>query len=172
MRKEMKNGIIYDDEDFQLIARLPDWIQELQDDYPNTIRNTSLSWDEPPIPSGFSVEFMEVYYGDTSPSGPDIIIENGVLDYFNPREPEDSPFVIQVYIGGRVQSDGTPWSSWAYIQVEGNVLLDKIGIPLDGRGLIPEVLISPDVFLQNVINTMGQEIASKIEPDDPWEITF
>ncbi len=59
MRKEMKNGLIYNDEDFRLISRLPQWIQELQDDYPSTVRNTSLSWDEPPIPSGFYVEFME-----------------------------------------------------------------------------------------------------------------
>ena len=171
MRKQMKNGIIYDDEDFRLIARLPEWIQELQDDYPNTLRNTSMSWDKPPIPSRFQVEFIEVYYGDTS-DGPDISIENGVLDSFNLREPEDSPFVIQVYINGQVLPEGTRWSGWAYIQVEGNVLLDKIGVPLDGRGLIPQVLLSPDVFLQNVINNIDQEINLNEEPDDRWDITF
>ncbi len=168
MRKQMKNGIIYDDEDFRLIARLPEWIQELQDDYPNTLRNTCNSWDKPPIPERFLVEDIEVYYGDT-PECADICIYNGVLDYFNPREPEDSPFVIQVFISGEVQPEGTPWSGFAYIQVEGNVLLDKIGIPLDGRGLIPEVLMSPEVFLQTVIKN---ELVKIDEPDDRWDITF
>ena len=168
MEKHMKNGIIYSENNLRLIARLPQWIQELQDDYPNTIRNISMSWDKPPIPERFLVEEIEIYYGDTSP-GPDISIENGVLDSFNLREPEDTPFVVKVYIDGEVQPEGTPWSGFAYIQVEGNVLLDKIGIPLDGRGLIPEVLMSPDVFLQTVIKN---ELVKIDEPDDRWDITF
>ncbi len=169
MRKEMKNGIIYNEENLRLISRLPQWIQELQDDYPNTVKNTSIYWDKPPIPERFHVEDIEVYYGDT-PEGPDICIYNGVLDSFNPTStPEDNPFVIKVFISGEVKPEGTPWSGFAYIQVEGCVLLDKIGVPLDGRGLIPQVLLSPDVFLQTVINN---KLVSNNEPDDRWEITF
>ena len=171
MEKHMKNGIIYSEENLRLIARLPEWIQELQDDYPNTVKNTAFDWDKPPIPERFLVEEIEIYYSDSA-SGPDISIYDGTLDSFNPREPEDSPFVIQVYIGGEVKPEGTPWSGFAYIQVEGCVLLDKIGVPLDGRGLIPEVLLSPDVFLQTVINNKLVEYDNSSEGDDRWEITF
>ncbi|MDJ0717210.1 MAG: hypothetical protein QNJ54_23835 [Prochloraceae cyanobacterium] len=143
--------ITFSEFDKERIAKLPDWIQDLKDKYPNTIINTARDWCTPPIPSGFIPERISFFYGDI-PKGCDLVIYRGVIDSFCPSEPEDSE-VIMVRICGdeRPEPFKQHWEGWAYIQAGGHVLLDKIGMELDGRGILPRVMLDSEVFLRNLL---------------------
>jgi hypothetical protein len=123
--------------DLKLIAKLPPSIQALKEKYPVSIVNAAEYWDEPPLPEGYIPGDVEVFYGDDV-NDSDLLILNGNLDSFTLEEPEGEPPVMSVLIDG----------SWAYIQIEGQIILNRLG----GVAL-PDVLVDPAALLQSVLKS-------------------
>lgn len=113
---------------------LPPQFAALKDKYPYAVLNTADYWAEPPFPQGYVPYSVDVYYGDDVAS-PDIAIEDGKLT--NIRFPEELEAqlsqVVQIEVDGR----------WAFIQVEGIVLLNH----LEGV-LMPDVLIDTSTLIK------------------------
>ena len=122
--------------DLQRINSLPAWIQALKDKYPVSTCNAADTWNEPPLPKGYIPEAIEVFYGDDVNS-PDLFILNGKIHSFNLSKPSDSN-VIQLLI------DGT----WAYIQVEGRVVFERLG-----GVVLPDFVIDPILLAQWLIQS-------------------
>ena len=120
--------------DLKKIALLPLWIQQLKDRYPLAVYNTSDAYYLPSYPEGYHPEEIDFYYGDDY-QGADLYFEGGQLINLNLETPSD-PRVIQMRIDG----------DWVYIQVEGQVILDR----LDGV-ILPEIVINHEVLLCSIL---------------------
>ena len=111
------------------IKKLPFQIQLLAQKYPNSIASAALDWDLPPLSSSDPITEISVYFTDSSEE-PDILINHQ-------RELEDfmmtigSDDVLCISISGY----------WAYIQLEGEVILDRIG-----NLKLPPVVAKPKVL--------------------------
>jgi hypothetical protein len=119
----------FSESDLKRINSLPAWIQVLKDKYPVSVCNAADTWNESPLPSGYIPEAIEVFYGDDVNS-PDLFTRNGKIHSFNLSKPSDTS-VIQLLIDG----------IWAYIQVEGRVVFDRLG-----GAVLPDIVIDPIIL--------------------------
>ncbi len=115
----------------QIRRRLPRDIQALKDKYPQSVYNVSEAWGASPFPHGYIPESISIYYSD-DPSGTDIAFQNGKLRNFD-LEPSKDKDVIKVSID----------DEWAYIQVGGKVLLDRLG-----EVILPDILLEQKALLE------------------------
>jgi hypothetical protein len=122
--------------DLQRITKLPAWIQELKDKYPISVVNTADTWEQQPLPEDYIPKEVEIFYGDDVEDS-DLFIRDGKLYSFSLREPVDAN-VIQVLIDG----------NWAYIQVEGRIVLDRLG-----GVILPELVVNPEAILPSVLKS-------------------
>ncbi len=115
----------------QIRRRLPEDIQAYKDKYPQSVYNVSEAWGASPFPHGHIPESIEIYYGD-DPDTTDIAFLDGKLRKFKTTMPKDKD-VIKVSID----------DEWAYIQVGGKVLLDRLG-----EVILPDILLDEKVLLE------------------------
>lgn len=125
----------------QKIAQLPLWIQQLKEQYPLAVYNTSDAYYLAPFPFEYRPEEIEIYYGDDY-EDLDVCIEGTELTDFNEKIPPDIS-VIQLRIDG----------DWAYIQVEGMVILDRLyGV------ILPEIVLDHEVLLHSILRFKQSKI--------------
>lgn len=125
--------------DRQQIANLPLEIASLADKYPCEIVNVVESWDDLPFPANYTPQYIEVYAnaGDV----PNLCVLEGNLTDYLPIE-TDNAKTIQVIIDGK----------FAYIEVEGKVLIDNIG------GVIfPVIATNPAELMQILTKEQGND---------------
>ncbi len=97
------------------IEKLPLGIQQLKDKYPVSISNVALDYNLPKLTEHDVVKSIVIYYGDDVDEA-DWFFRDGVTEIFNDRIPAD-PHVIRMTVNG----------DWAYIQIEGRVVFDRLG---------------------------------------------
>ena len=115
----------------QIRRRLPEDIQAYKDKYPQSVYNVSEAWGASPFPHGHIPECIDIYYAD-DPAGSDISFIEGKLTVFKLDKAKDKD-VIKVSID----------DEWAYIQVGGKVLLDRLG-----EVILPDILLDQKALLQ------------------------
>ncbi len=111
--------------------RLPPKIQAYKDKYPQAVYSVAEAWGLKPYPHGYVPESIDIYYAD-DPRGTDIAFFEGKLISFKLRPPKDKD-VIKMSID----------DEWAYIQVGGEVLLDRLG-----EVILPDILLDQKALLQ------------------------
>lgn len=115
------------------IKKLPQEFQLLAQKYPNSIASAALDWNEPHLSQSDPITEISIYYTDDG-EDPDIFINHQ-------RELEDfitnlpSHDVLCVSVSGH----------WAYIELEGKVILDRIGSlrlpPVEVKSKVIEPLV-------------------------------
>lgn len=125
----------------EINSKLPTQFATLKDKYPSAIYNAAEAWDLSPYPEGYVPKTIEVYYEDDA-NGPAMSIDNGKLTYIELEDPVANPVMILMEI------DAHP----AYIQLEGRVILNRIG-----GALLPAVAVNAEVLLQSVLNGIPTE---------------
>jgi hypothetical protein len=120
--------------EWKLLSKLPLDIAALVDNYHTEIMNAAEFWDEPPFPEHHIPEIIEIYYGDADSSH--ILILNGELKDYNVTNLPDNTKSISVLIDDQ----------WAYIQIEENVILNRLG-----GVVLPEVLVSPSSLINSLV---------------------
>ncbi len=115
----------------QIRRRLPRDIQAYKDKYPQCVYNTSEAWGASPFPHGYVPEEISIYYSDNT-NGSDITFREGKIVVFKINSPKDKD-VIKVSID----------DEWAYIQVGGKVLLDRLG-----EVILPDILLEQKALLE------------------------
>lgn len=121
--------------ELQQLAKLPAGIAALAEKYPVDIVSAAEYWDMPPLPEGYVPDNIEIYYDDHYQ--PYLSIECGKLTSFQLREPGNEPTTVVVMLD----------HNWAYAQIEGRVILDRLG-----GVVLPDVLLNPVSLLQTVLN--------------------
>ncbi|NBD15519.1 MAG: hypothetical protein GVY04_05040 [Cyanobacteria bacterium] len=116
--------------------KLPPQYAALKDKYPVSIANAADDWDTPPYPEGYVPQSIDIYYQEHDALGPGLTIEDGKIGSIQFNNWVNDSDVIGVEID----------SSWAYIQVEGRVILNRIG-----GAVLPNVLQSPELLLKATI---------------------
>ncbi|MGF1979784.1 MAG: hypothetical protein RMY30_029940 [Nostoc sp. CmiSLP01] len=122
------------DYEMQLLIKLPFDIALMVNNYRADIINAAEFWDEPPLAENYVPEFIEVYYGDAE--SPHIFIVNGELKDYSATNLPDSAKSISVLIDDQ----------WAYIEIEGKVILNRLG-----GVVLPDVLVSPSTLINSVL---------------------
>ncbi|NBD15518.1 MAG: hypothetical protein GVY04_05035 [Cyanobacteria bacterium] len=112
--------------------KLPPSFLGFKDQYPVSLTNAVDEWDTPPYPEGYIPHSVDVYFQEDA-LGPDLIIEAGKLKSLNFDAWADSPDVIVVEIDDQ----------FAYIQLEGRVILDRLG-----GVVLPDVFVDPELLLK------------------------
>lgn len=112
------------------IKELPLEFQLLAQKYPNSIASAALDWSEPPLSESEPITEISVYYTDDGEE-PDIFINHqGELEDFITNIPHSND-VLCISVSGR----------WAYIELEGKVILDRIK-----NFQLPLVKVNPKVL--------------------------
>ncbi len=105
------------------IAKLPQWMQKLKDEYPVTISNVAEDYELPPLPAGYEPYSIEEYYGEEVEDSY-LFTLKGKICSLN-LEAVDYTGVTRIMIDGH----------WAYIQIRHEVLLNRLGgVVLPNRG--------------------------------------
>lgn len=111
------------------IKKLPQEFQLLAQKYPNSIASAALDWDKPHLSQSDPITEISVYYTDDG-EDPDIFINNQrELEDFITNIPSDN--ILCISVSGH----------WAYIELEGKVVLDRIG-----SFRLPPVVVTPKVI--------------------------
>ncbi len=119
--------------------KLPLKFAALKSRYPSTIFNAAHHWDNPKFPQGYVPEYIGIYYQESAPSA-SVCWRNGQLDYVQIEEIPIDPDVTQVMVDG----------SWAYIQVQNKVILDRT----EGIQFPPE-LTQHELMLRRLIHSIS-----------------
>ena len=120
----------------KIAAKFPQAIVNLCDKYPIAIWNALDSLEVTPLPNNYIPTAIEIYYADTF--GPQVFILDGKLqEYVSVEEIQKDHNSISVLID----------YDWAYIQIEGQVILDRLG-----GVILPEVLIKPEILIHSVLS--------------------
>ncbi|MBA3920214.1 MAG: hypothetical protein H0X31_00325 [Nostocaceae cyanobacterium] len=96
------------------IKKLPPEMIMWASKYPVEIVNLAESLDDDELPSNYVPEMLEVYYGVQD--SPSIFVHNGVLKDFDMETARKQNPSVSVMVDDR----------WVYIEIEGNILLNKI----------------------------------------------
>lgn len=120
--------------ELQLLSKMPLDIASLVNNYRTEILNAAEFWGEPPFPENHVPQFIEIYYGDAE--SPHIFIVNGELKDYNVTNLPDNTKSISVLIDDQ----------WAYIQIEGDVILNRLG-----GVVLPDVLVSPSTLINSLV---------------------
>jgi hypothetical protein len=119
--------------EYELLTRLPLDVAALVDNYHTDIINAAEFWNEPPFAENYIPEFIEIYYGDAE--SPHIFIVNGELKDYDVNL-LDNTKSISVLVDDQ----------WAYIQIEGQVILNRLG-----GVVLPDVLVSPSTLINSLV---------------------
>jgi hypothetical protein len=120
--------------EWQLLSKLPLDIAALVDNYRVDIINAAEFWDEPQFPENYVPVLIEIYY--CAAESPHIFIVNGELKDYNVSGFLDNTKSISVLIDDQ----------WAYIQIEGNVILNRLG-----GVVLPDVLVNPSTLINSLV---------------------
>ena len=121
--------------ELEQLSKLPKDIAALAHKYKIDIVNAGEVWGEPAFSPGYNPSSIQIYYG--SEKEPSISTLDGKLDEYNVSEPDDKLKSLAVMFDGQ----------WGYIQVEGKVIIDRLG------GVIfPEVIIEPSTLIQSIVS--------------------
>ncbi|MFN6572021.1 hypothetical protein [Dendronalium sp. ChiSLP03b] len=124
------------DYQLQVISKLPLEIAALADKYPSDIFNAAEYCDRPPFPDGYIPHFIEIYYREDADNSDVLIIDGVIKDY----KISDEAHTKDQFIGMQIDDE------WAYIQIEGRVILNRLG------GLIlPNVLADSATLINSVM---------------------
>jgi hypothetical protein len=124
----------FSEDELRSIAKLPTKIAKLAYKYPIDIINVAESWSAPPYPENYIPEIIEIFYGENEES--DILIHNGQLKEFNPRNLDENMPLIAVQIDGQ----------WAYIQIEGEEVINRLD-----NVILPSVLLDPSILVKSIL---------------------
>ncbi|BAY14082.1 hypothetical protein [Calothrix sp. NIES-2098] len=127
----MKNFSNYE---LHLLAKLPLDVAALAEKYRIDIINAAEFWDEPPFPDNYVPEMIEIYYGNTI--SPHVFILNGQLEDYKLDDLDINRKSIAVQIDDQ----------WAYIQVEGQEILNRLG-----GVVLPDAVIEPSALLNSIL---------------------
>ncbi|MBD2503899.1 hypothetical protein [Anabaena azotica] len=117
-----------------LLSKLPLDIVALAGKYRTDILNAAEFCDEPPFENGYVPELIEIYYGDAESSH--VFVKDGILQEYNLIDLDSNSKSISVQID----------SQWAYIEIEGQVILDRLG------GVkLPEVIVNPAALTKSAL---------------------
>lgn len=125
----------------EINEKLPPQYAALKDKYPVQIVNVADDWDTPPYPNGYVPQDIEVYY-HAEGNGGDLYVRDGKLKSISLDSEVNDPEIIAVEIDG----------NWAYIQIEGRVILNRIG-----GAIFPDFLSKPDLLLRAIIAKIKQQ---------------
>lgn len=106
-------------EEQQIEQNLPSQLAALKSKYPSAVYNAASAQHLPPLAPDIKPKLINIYYGeeDNDTYLPNISFKDGKLDFlYLIEECVDNP-VIQV------EAD----SNWIYIEVEQQILLDRLG---------------------------------------------
>jgi hypothetical protein len=133
--------------DLQQVVQLPAEIAVFAEQQPTDIFNTANFWGNPNFPENYIPELIEIYYENIIRSnGSDICILNGQLKDYQIHNFDSNIQSIAVQIDGR----------WAYIEVEGREILNKLS------GVVEPSTLFNSVFKgeNKVSNPRDREISS------------
>lgn len=117
-----------------LLSKLPLDVVALAGKYRTDILNAGEFFDEPPFEDGYVPELIEIYYGDAESSH--VFVKDGILQEYNLIDLDSNSKSISVQID----------SQWAYIEIEGQVILDRLG------GVkLPEVIVNPAALTKSAL---------------------
>lgn len=128
--------------------KLPPQFAVLKSRYPSTIFNAAIQWSSPKFPQGYVPKYIGIYYQESAPSA-SVSWRNGQLDYVRIEEIPIDPDVTQVMVDG----------SWAYIQVQNKVILDRT----EGVQFPPE-LTQHELMLRRLIHSISSGNYKDLEP--------
>ncbi|MBD2615953.1 hypothetical protein H6G94_32705 [Nostoc punctiforme FACHB-252] len=117
--------------DLRQIAKLPSDISALAEKYPCEIINVADAIDDDPFPDGYIPHIFEIYYGTSDNAN--IYIVDGVLQDYNVPEFDGNTPSVSILFDG----------NFAYIEVEGKELLNKLG-----GAVLPHVTINPSTLIE------------------------
>lgn len=103
------------EEQLQKITKLPEWMQELKDLYPVTISNVAEDYELPPLPAEYCPYAIENYDGEDAEDSYLFVLDR--KPYSINLEAIKNTNILRVMVDG----------SWAYIQINERVLLDRLG---------------------------------------------
>ena len=120
----------------QLIEKnLPPHLAALKTKYPNAVSNAASAQELPALPVGYDPGTIDIYYGDEGNYDglPSISFERGKLNLLHLTEKSQNNPVMQIEMDGE----------WTYIEIENQILLDRMG---DVQ--LPEVEITEETILK------------------------
>lgn len=122
-------------EEYLIQKNLPPHLAVLKSKYPNAVSNAASTQNLPSLPSEYEPDTIDIYYGDEGNSDdlPSISFEKGKLNFIHLTEQCKGNPVIQIEIDGE----------WSYIEVEKQVLLDRMN-----NVQLPEVEITEEAILK------------------------
>jgi len=122
-------------EDRLIETKLPPHLSAFKTKYPNTVFNAAFSQDLPTLSREYQPESIDIYYGEENNPEylPNISIDRRRLNFLHlTKECEDNP-VIQIEVDG----------DWAYIEIEQQILLDRMG-----EVKLPDIEITEEALLK------------------------
>jgi len=125
----------------EIQEKLPPQFAALKDQYPVSISNAAEDWDTPPYREGYVPYDIDIYYREYA-DGPDVSVVNGQLQFIYLDQYVEEPDVIAMEIDGH----------WAYIQLQGRVILNRIG-----GVILPKVLVDSEVLLRTIVANMPSQ---------------
>lgn len=106
-------------EEQQIYQKLPPQLAALKSKYPSAVYNAASAQHLLPLAPGIKPKLINIYYGeeDNDTYLPNISLKDGKLDFLYLTEECVNNPVIQI------EAD----SNWIYIEVEQQILLDRLG---------------------------------------------
>ncbi|WP_341531427.1 hypothetical protein WKK05_37600 (plasmid) [Nostoc sp. UHCC 0302] len=125
----------YQEEFIELLPDMSEFANKYFVKHFNQFKNVVDSWDEDPIPEGYTLESFEIYYGTSNVA--QVCVVDGVLKQYELPEFEENNSSVTIMAN----------ANCVYIEIQGKEVLNKI------RGVIfPQVIANPSVLLNNIIN--------------------
>jgi len=101
--------------ELEQLKKLPPEVIMWASKYPIEIINVAESLDDDTLPHGYVPKMVEVYYDIKA--APSIFVHNGVLEDFDIESARKQQQSISMMVD----------NIWVYIEVEGNIVLNKLG---------------------------------------------
>ena len=116
----------------EIATKMPPDIVALSNKYPIEVLNAAEFLETPPLPDNYTPKIVEIYYANTE--SPGVFIKEGKLENYVIREPDKDRNLIAVMLD----------YEWTYIQIEGKVILNRLG-----GVILPDVLIDPKTLIHS-----------------------
>lgn len=116
------------------IYELPIEVQKIKDRYPLAVYNAADAWKIPALPDSYHPKFINIYCGDNY-RGPYLCLKDDVLIYSD----------LNILLNSAVFHIRIDFS-WAYIQVEGKPILNRLG-----GVILPRILTSNECIMKTVL---------------------
>ncbi len=132
-----KDFKLTDSELWEIAAKFPPDVIALCSKYPIDILNASDSFDNPPLQHNYIPKLIEIYYEQTL--SPQVFIMDGILEDYHLLLSERQKDYNSISV--MIDHD------WAYIEVEGKILLNRLG-----GVILPDVIIEPAKLISSVLS--------------------